>query len=141
MPKVIARNKDSKYNFFLEKEIEAGIVLTGNEVKSIREGKVNIKNTFVKIINDEAFVLNMHISQYMNNEHDELRTRKLLLKKREIIRMREKLEQKGFSLLVTKLVFNSKSLIKIYIALGKGKNIIDKREVIKKRDEKRLKIK
>ena len=134
MSKLIAKNKDAYFNFKIEKEYEAGIVLSGNEVKSIRAGNTSLNSAFVTFKNNEAFVMNMHISEYMNNKHDPLKSRKLLLHKKEIYKLKALKEQKGISIVAMKLIFSNKGYIKLIIGVGHGKNTRDKREVIKRRD-------
>lgn len=129
-------NRKAKYDYEIEDTLEAGIVLTGTEIKSIRNGKANLKDSYAIIKNNEIFLLNMHISHYEQGNifnHDETRTRKLLLHKKEIIKLKQKLELVGFTLVPIKLYFkNSKA--KILLGVAKGKKNYDKRETIKKRD-------
>ena len=129
-------NKKAKYDYEIEDTLEAGIVLTGTEIKSIRNGKANLKDSYAIIKNNEIFLLNMHISHYEQGNifnHDETRTRKLLLHKKEIIKLKQRLELAGFTLVPIKLYFkNSKA--KILLGVAKGKKNYDKRETIKKRD-------
>jgi len=132
MPKTIAQNKKAYHEYeFLEK-FEAGIALKGPEIKSIREGRVNLSGTFCRIQNDEAFVLNMHIAKADEPE----RTRKLLLHRSEIKSLIGKTQQKGLTLIPISLYLkNGKA--KLEIALSRGKKIYDHRETLKKRDSKR----
>ena len=129
-------NRKAKYDYEIEDTLEAGIVLTGTEIKSIRNGKANLKDSYAIIKNNEIFLLNMHISHYEQGNifnHDETRTRKLLLHKKEILKLKQKLELAGFTLVPIKLYFkNSKA--KILLGVAKGKKTYDKREAIKKRD-------
>jgi len=129
-------NRKAKYDYEIEDTLEAGIVLTGTEIKSIRNGKANLKDSYAIIKNNEIFLLNMHISHYEQGNifnHDETRTRKLLLHKKEILKLKQKLELAGFTLVPIKLYFkNSKA--KILLGVAKGKKNYDKRETIKKRD-------
>jgi SsrA-binding protein len=132
-------NRQARFNYFIEDEIEAGIVLTGTEIKSIREGKANLKDSYAIIKNDEIFLLNMHISEYENgniNNHQETRTRKLLLHKKEILKLKNKIDLNGYTLIPLKAYF-SKNKVKILIGLAKGKKNYDKRDTIKERDIKR----
>ena len=132
-------NRKAKYEYFIEETYEAGIVLTGTEIKSIRNGKANLKDSYAIIKNGEAFILNMHISKYDEGNifnHDETRTRKLLLNKKEILKMRDKIEQAGFTLIPIRLYFKN-NRAKLEIGVCKGKHSYDKRESIKKRDQER----
>lgn len=132
-------NKKAKFDYFIEEEYEAGIVLTGTEIKSIRKGSANLKDSYAIIKHDEIFLLNMFISQYNEGNrfnHDENRTRKLLLHKKEILKIKKSLEIEGYSLVPLKLYFKS-GKAKILLGLGKGKKNYDKRETIKKRDQER----
>lgn len=137
--KHIADNRKARFNYFIEDEYEAGIVLKGTEVKSMRNGKVNIKDAYAKIQNDEVFLYQMHIGVYAfayYENHDPLRVRKLLLHKREIEKLYSKVNEKGLSLIPLQVYFvNGK--VKVKIALAKGKHLYDKRETIKKRDAQR----
>lgn len=133
--KLIANNKKAIYDYFLESRIEAGIVLMGSEIKSIRSGNVNLKDSYVQIRNGESFIINMHIAPYdktSNFAPDSRRTRKLLLSKKEIIKLDVKMKEKGYTLVPTKLYLKGQ-YAKIEIALAKGKKNYDKREVEKER--------
>lgn len=133
---IYANNKKASFDYFLEKDYEAGVELKGTEVKSIKLGKVSIKESFVRIIKNEVFIMGMHISNYtFGNIYnvDERRVRKLLLNKKEIKQLREKTKIKGYTIVPT-LVYSNKHLIKIKINLARGKKNYDKRESIKKRD-------
>lgn len=130
-------NRKAHFNYEIEDTYEAGIVLTGSEVKSIRSGNVNIKDSYAIIRNGECFILNMHISLYKEANqfnHEETRTRKLLLNKREILKINNYLILEGYSLVPIKLYF-VKGKVKILLGLGKGKKLYDKREAIKKKDQ------
>ena len=136
MENIVAKNPTAYHNYTIESTIEAGIVLTGTEIKSIRNGKVNIKDTYINIKNGEAFIYGMHISPYeFGNIYnkDPLRTRKLLLNKREINKLYGTIMQKGVSLVPIKMYFKGDK-IKIEIGIGKGKKLFDKREDIAKKD-------
>ena len=133
------KNKKATFDYFIEEEIECGIVLKGTEIKSIREGLANLKDCYAIIRNGEVFLLNMYIAKYNNVSifnHDERRTRKLLLNKREILKLRDKVEISGYTLVPIKLYFKGNKA-KILLGLGKGKKNYDKRESIKERDIKR----
>ena len=129
-------NRKARHDFFLFEKFEAGIALLGSEVKSIREGKVNLKDSYARVVRNEAFLFNCHITPYSkiqgHFEVDATRSRKLLLKKSEIDFLAEKMSQKGFTLVPTVMYFK-KGLVKVEIALGKGKKQFDKREDIKRR--------
>ena len=132
-------NRQAKFNYQIFDTFEAGIVLTGTEIKSIRNGKANIKDSYATIKNGEVFLLNMHISAYEEGNrfnHNETRTRKLLLHKKEILKLKSKVEQEGLTLIPLKLYFN-KNKVKINLALCKGKKLYDKRESMKQKDLKR----
>lgn len=140
MTNVIVTNKKAAYDYFILSKYEAGIVLQGSEIKSIRNHAVNLKDSYVVIKNQEVFILNMHIAEYSHGNlfnHDPFRTRKLLLHKKEILKMQLKIKQEGFILIPTKLYFNEKGKVKVEIALAKGKKLYDKRETIKQREQKR----
>lgn len=137
--KIITENKKARFNYDIEDRFEAGIVLKGTEVKSIRLGKVNIQDAFVLIRNGEAYIHNMNISPYpfaTYTQHEPTAVRKLLLHKHEIMRILGKVMQKGYSLIPLKIYLKS-GIIKIEIALAKGKRQFDKRKEIKEREEKR----
>ena len=137
--KIIAENRKARHNYFVEHTYEAGMVLSGTEVKSLRLGRVNLKDSYAKIKNGEVFVHQMHISVYpfaYYGNHDPLRIRKLLLHKDEINKLYGKVNEKGFSLIPLKIYFqNGKA--KLTIALARGKRQYDKREAIRRRDEQR----
>ena len=129
-------NRKAKFDYFIYDTYECGIVLKGSEIKSIRDGKANLKDSYAIIKNDELFILNMHISKYENSSifnHDEIRTRKLLANKKEIYKMRDKINIEGYTLIPLKLYFN-RGLAKITIGVCKGKKNYDKKEAIKERD-------
>ena len=130
------KNKKAYYDYFIEKEIEAGIVLSGTEIKSIRKGSANLKDSYAKIKNNEIFLLNMFIAKYDNgsyNNKDERRTRKLLLHKNEINRLNEKVAKEGYTLVPLELYFKNNKA-KILIGLAKGKHNYDKRAAIKEKE-------
>jgi len=138
--KMIANNKKAYYEYFIEDKMEAGIVLTGTEVKSIRMGRVNIKESYAQVINGEVFISGMHISHYeMGNRFnpDPIRVRKLLLHKREITRLIGYIQQKGLTLVPLKVYISPKGLVKVEIGVGRGKKMHDKRQSIAKRDSER----
>lgn len=129
-------NRKAKFDYEIKETIEAGIVLKGTEIKSIRLGNANLKDSYAIIKNNEVFLLGMHISPYDKGNifnHDETRTRKLLLHKKEILKINNKLTLDGFTLVPIKLYFN-KNRAKILLGIAKGKKTYDKRETIKQRD-------
>lgn len=129
-------NRSAHYNYFVEEEYECGIVLTGTEIKSLRKGNANIKDSYGTIRNNEVFLLNMHISPYEQGNiynHDENRTRKLLLHKRQILKLNNYLKLEGYTLVPLKIYFKNNKA-KVLLGLCKGKKEFDKRETIKKRD-------
>jgi len=137
--KNIAENRKARHNYFIEDTYEAGMVLLGTEVKSLRGGRANLKDSYARIVKGEVFVYQMHIAPYpfaYYNNHAPLRTRKLLLHKSEIKKLYSKVNEKGFSLIPLRLYFvNGK--VKMALALARGKRKYDKRQAIRKRDEKR----
>ena len=129
-------NRKAKYDYEILDTIEAGIVLTGTEIKSIKNGMANLKDSYAIIKNGEIFLLNMHISHYEQGNifnHDETRTRKLLLHKKEILKLNDKVSMLGYTLVPIKLYFK-KNKAKILVGIAKGKKNYDKREAIKKKD-------
>lgn len=132
-------NREAGFNYFILESIECGIVLTGTEIKSIRDGKCNLKDSYARIRNNEIYLLNMNIAEYKEGNifnHNPKRTRKLLLHKSEILKLSSKIEQDGLTLVPLKLYFK-KNKVKILLGLCKGKKTYDKRETIKERDLKR----
>jgi SsrA-binding protein len=137
--KVVAQNKKANHDYFIEETIEAGIVLQGTEVKSIRKGKVQLKDAFVRIRNNEAWISNMHISPYEQGNrfnHEPLRSRKLLLHKKQINELIGLSKQDGFSIIPIKMYLKD-GFAKVLIGLGKGKKNYDKRDDLKKKEAKR----
>ncbi len=134
--KIVARNRKASHDYFLEDFAEAGIVLLGTEIKSIRAGQVSIKEAYVRLDGQEAFLVNAHIAPYnpaSHFNHDPRRPRKLLLHKREIRRMHEKVSQRGYTIVPTKM-YLSKGRAKVEIATARGKRQYDKRKEIAKRE-------
>ena len=132
-------NRKARFDYEIEDEYEAGIVLKGTEIKSIRNGKANIKDSYAIIRNNELYLLNSNISLYEEGNrfnHEETRTRKLLMHKREILKLKDKIEKEGYTLIPLKMYFKG-SKLKVIIGLAKGKKNYDKREAIKKRDTER----
>ena len=133
------QNRKARYEYEILETFEAGLVLKGTEIKSIREGKANIKDSYGIIKNNEAYILNMHISPYEQGNifnHEETRTRKLLLHKKEILKLKSKLELEGLTLITLKVYF-VKNKAKLELGLARGKKLYDKRETIRKRDVER----
>ncbi len=134
--KIISKNPTARHNYIIEETINAGIVLSGTEIKSIRNGKVNLKDTYANIKNSEAFIYGMHISPYEQGNifnKDPLRDRKLLLQKREINRLIGLIQQKGYSLIPLSLYFD-RGFVKVELGIGKGKKLYDRRQDIAKKD-------
>lgn len=138
--KVIANNKKARHEYFVDEVYEAGLVLTGTEIKSIRNGRVSIKEAYAKIINGEALILGMNISPYEQGNRfnvDSLRPRKLLLHRREINKLIGKLKVGGVTLIPLRIYLNDRGKAKIEIAVARGKKLYDKRDSIAKRDTER----
>ncbi len=139
MIKVIAKNPVAMHNYNIINTIEAGIVLTGTEIKSIRSGKVNLKDSYASIQNGEVYIHSMHISPYEHGNifnKDPLRDRKLLLNKHEITKLIGFVKQKGYTLVPISLYFKG-NFVKVELGIGKGKKLYDKREDLKKKDSQR----
>lgn len=137
--KVMAQNKKARHDYHIEETYEAGVVLTGTEIKSIRAGKVNLKDSFARIKDGEVLLLNMHISPYEQGNrynHEPVRTRKLLLHKKEISKLIGLTKEKGYSLVPLKIYLKN-GFAKIDLAVAKGKKLYDKRDTMKKRDAQR----
>lgn len=131
------KNRSAYYEYFIDAKYDAGIVLLGTEVKSLREGKASFNDSFCIIHQGEVWLKSMHIAQYSHgtvNNHDPLRDRKLLLQKREIRKMEGKLKEKGYTIVPLRIFLNDKGMMKIEIGLGKGKKLYDKRESIRQKD-------
>ncbi len=137
--KIICQNKLARSNYFIEDTYEAGIVLAGTEVKALREGRGNMKDSYAQVKNGEIFVYDMHISPYSHGNrynHNALRVRKLLLHKREIKKLYGKSNEKGQTIIPLKMYFKN-GKVKMEIGIGRGKKLYDKREDIKRRDDMR----
>ncbi len=137
--KIIAENRKARHEYFIEDKIEAGLVLKGTEVKSLRQGRANLKDSYAKVKNGEIYVHQMHISPYpfaYYDNHDPLRIRKLLMHKYEIKQLYGKLNERGYALIPLRLYFRE-GKVKILLGLAKGKRKYDKRETIRRRDEQR----
>jgi SsrA-binding protein len=133
--KIVSTNREAYHNYFIDETFEAGMILTGTEVKSLRDGRANLKDAYVTVKEGEAWLLNAHISPYTHGNrenHEPTRTRKLLLHKREIIKIGSKALEKGYTLVATKIYFK-RGRAKIEIGLGRGKKLFDKRETEKRR--------
>jgi SsrA-binding protein len=137
--KIICKNRKARYNYELDDSFEAGLCLLGSEVKSLRQGKANLSDSYARFQGGEAFLVDAHIASYdqANREnHDPLRSRKLLLHKREIRKLTGKVTERGYSLVPLKLYFK-RGKVKVELALGRGKKSYDKRESLKKKDQRR----
>lgn len=134
------KNKKASFEYFLIEKITAGIMLTGTEIKSIREGKANLADAYCLFINNELYVKSMHIAEYnmgTHYNHEPKRDRKLLLTKRELKKLSVKVKEKGFTIVPVLLFINERGLAKLEIALAKGKHFYDKRESLKRKDSQR----
>ena len=134
------RNRSAYHEFFIEDKYEAGVVLLGTEVKSLREGRASFNDSFCVIHKGEIWIRSLHIAEYSHgtvNNHDPVRERKLLLQKREIKKIEAKMKEKGYTLVPLRLYFNDKNLVKAEIGLAKGKKLHDKRETLKQKDTER----
>ena len=137
--KLIANNKKARHDYFLEELYETGISLHGTEVKALRMGKCSVKEAFVRIENGEVIIYGMHISPYEKGNifnKDPLRPKKLLMHKKEILKLQQKIAEKGYTLVPVEVYFKG-SLVKVQIALAKGKKLYDKRQDIAKKDQRR----
>jgi len=138
-PNIFIDNRKANYNYFLLDEYVAGIVLIGCEIKSIRDGGVSMSDTYCTFVDDELYVKNLHISPYKNSgfsykDYDPKRDRKLLLKKKELRKLHQSVKTKGYTIVPVNLHTNDKGLVKVTIALAKGKHTYDKSQSIKERD-------
>ncbi len=137
--KIIAENRKARFDYFIEDKVEAGLVLKGTEVKSLRQGRANLKDAYARIKRGEIFLHQMNISPYpfaYYDNHEPLRIRKLLLHKHEIHKLYTKLNERGYSLIPLRLYFRE-GKVKVMLGLARGKRKYDKRETIRRRDEKR----
>lgn len=135
----LAQNKKARHDYQIIETLEAGIVLTGTEIKSVRERRVNLKDGFAQIHNGEAWLMNVHISEYIQGNrfnHDPLRPRKLLLHKKEILKLAGQTSEKGITIVPLKMYLKN-GFAKVLLGIAKGKHDYDKRETIKKRDQER----
>ncbi len=139
MEKVISRNRKAQHDYFIDETYESGIMLTGTEVKSVRQARVNLKDSYAQVDSGEIFLYNMHISPYDRGNrfnHDPLRRRKLLMHRREIARLTGKVKEKGYTLVPVKIYLKG-GLIKIELALAKGKRMYDKRQALREKESRR----
>lgn len=133
---ILAKNRQATHNYFIQERLEAGIALLGTEVKSLRQGRANLKDSYALVRRGEVWLLNCHISPYSHgnlNNHDPLRDRKLLLRREEIRRLERQVRQSGLTLVPLQL-YLQRGRVKVELGVGKGKKLYDKRESIKKRD-------
>ena len=141
MGETIAKNKKAYHDYFIEEKFEAGLVLSGSEVKGIRARKVNLKDSFIRFVKDEAFLFNAHIGRLETTHHfyghEERAPRKLLLHKKELAKLQKSIEREGYTVVPLQLYFNARNIAKIQIALAKGKQLHDKRHDLKEKDQKR----
>lgn len=138
--KVVASNRKATHDYFIEDKFEAGIALLGSEMKSIRAGQVQLREAYVRVEKNEVWLVNAHVSVYdpaSRQNHEPLRTRKLLLHRKEIFKLMEKVKLKGYTIVPLDIHINPKGRAKVTIALAKGKRQFDKRETIAKRDSER----
>ena len=139
--KIVSQNKKAYHDYFIEDTYEAGIELKGTEIKSIRKGSANLKDSYIRIKNGEAFLEGIHVAPYEQGNifnHDPLRTRKLLLHKKQINKLYREVKESGLTLIPTKLYFGDKSSkIKVEVAVARGKKLYDKRQDLKAKDAKR----
>jgi SsrA-binding protein len=141
MGETIAKNKKAYFDYFLEEKFEAGLVLMGSEVKAIRAHKVNLKDSFIRFVGNEAFLFNAHIGRLETTHHfythEERGSRKLLLHKKQIEKMLKAVNRDGYTVVPLELYFNDRNIIKLQIAIAKGKQLHDKRQDLKEKDMKR----
>lgn len=131
------KNRSAYFEYFFDDKFTAGLVLTGTEVKSLRAGKASFNDAYCMFLQDELWVRSLHIAEYSHgtaSNHDPVRDRKLLLTKRELKKLQNKIKEKGYTIIPLRIFMNEKSLVKMEIGLGKGKKLYDKRETIKQRD-------
>ena len=141
MGETYAKNKKAYFDFFLEEKFEAGLVLQGSEVKGIRAHRVNLKDSFIRFVGEEAFLFNAHIGRLETTHHfyahEERGSRKLLLHKAQIQKMLKAVNRDGYTVVPLQLYFNARNIVKIQIAIAKGKQLHDKRQDLKAKDMKR----
>ena len=141
MGETIAKNKKAYHDYFIEEKFEAGLVLTGSEVKGIRAHRVNLKDSFIRFVQGEAFLFNAHIGRLETTHHfyghEERGSRKLLLHKKQLEKMIQAVTRDGYTIVPLSLYFNDRNLVKLQIAIAKGKQLHDKRNDLKEKDQKR----
>ncbi len=141
MGETIAKNKKAYFDYFIEEKFEAGMVLKGSEVKGIRANRVNLKDSFIRFVGHEAFLFNAHIGKLETTHHfyshEERGSRKLLLHKKELLKMLKAVTREGYTIVPLQIYFNAKNIAKIQIAIAKGKQLHDKRQDLKEKDMKR----
>jgi len=141
MGETIAKNKKAYHDYFIEDKFEAGLVLSGSEVKGIRAHRVNLKDSFIRFVKGEAYLFNAHIGRLETTHHfyghEERGARKLLLHKKELLKLQKAVERDGYTVVPLQLYFNNRNIAKLQIALAKGKHLHDKRQDLKERDQKR----
>jgi SsrA-binding protein len=141
MGETLAKNKKAYHDYFLEEKFEAGLVLSGSEVKGLRAKRVNLKDSFVRLIRGEAFLMNAHIGRLDTTHHyyghEERAPRKLLLHKKELAKLQKATEREGYTIVPLQIYFNARNIAKVQIALAKGKQLHDKRHALKEKDQKR----
>jgi SsrA-binding protein len=138
MPEI--RNRQAFYDFFIDEKYDAGMILTGTEVKSLRAGRASFNDSYCYFHKGELWIKSLHIAEYSHgtiNNHDPVRERKLLLNKKELRKIESKIKEKGITVVPLRIFFSEKGLAKIELGLGKGKKLFDKRETIKQRDTQR----
>lgn len=139
-PRTVTVNRKARHDYFIDETVEAGLVLTGSEVKSLRDGRANLKDSYARVDRGEAVLVNAHISPYdaaARDNHEPTRSRKLLLHRREIDRLHGKLNEKGLTLVPLRIYFNARGRAKVELGLGRGKKQYDKRQTIKEREARR----
>jgi len=141
MGETLAKNKKAYHDYFLEEKFEAGLVLSGSEVKGLRAKRVNLKDSFVRLIRGEAYLMNAHIGRLDTTHHyyghEERAPRKLLLHKKELAKLQKASEREGYTIVPLQIYFNARNIAKVQIALAKGKQLHDKRHALKEKDQKR----
>ncbi|WP_345979487.1 SsrA-binding protein SmpB [Sulfurimonas sp. HSL3-2] len=141
MGKTIAKNKKAYHDYHIEEKFEAGLVLSGSEIKGIRASRVNLKDSFIRFVKGEAYLFNAHIGKLETTHHyfghEERGNRKLLLHKKELKKLQEAVEKDGYTIVPLELYLNNRNLAKLQIAIAKGKNLHDKRHDLKEKDMKR----
>ena len=141
MGETIAKNKKAYHDYFIEEKFEAGLVLTGSEVKGIRAKRVNLKDSFIRFVGKEAFLFNAHIGRLDTTHHyyghEERGSRKLLLHKKELAKMLKAVTRDGYTIVPLQLYFNDRNIVKLQVAIAKGKQLHDKRQDLKEKDQKR----